>query len=116
MDIDILLYEDLAIEAIDEKGVHHRAFRITDEGDLADYLEVKIEQLPNGTIKLSQPHLIQQVLDDLGFSSQTKSQPTPAASTIKLNRDPHGKAHGEGWDWMAQIAAWSKRRHHLQYK
>jgi hypothetical protein len=96
-------YDDLGIEAIDEKGVHHRAFRVTDEGDLADYLGVKIEQLPNGTIKLSQPHLIQQILDDLGFSSQTKSQPTPAASTIKLNRDPLGKCHEEAWDYRSVI-------------
>ena len=32
--------------------------KMTDEGDLAKYLGVKVEQLPNGTIKLSQLHII----------------------------------------------------------
>jgi hypothetical protein len=96
-------YADLAKDVTDENGVVHRAFRITDEGDLADYLGVKIEQLPNGTIKLSQPHLIQQVLNDLGFTSKTKAQHTPANSTIKLHRDPSGIKHHEAWDYRSVI-------------
>jgi hypothetical protein len=58
------------------KDKEFRAFNITDEGDLCHYLGVKVEHLANGLIKLSQPHLIQQVLDDLGFNERTTSKCT----------------------------------------
>ena len=31
---------------------------ITDEGDIQDFLGIHIQKRPDGTIKLSQPHLI----------------------------------------------------------
>ena len=37
---------------------------ITVEGDLADFLGVSIDRRPDGTIHLSQPHLIDQILED----------------------------------------------------
>ena len=43
-------------------------FNVTDEGQLSDYLGVKIEKLPGGKVKLSQPHLIDQILEDLGLN------------------------------------------------
>ena len=48
-------FDVLSKEHIDQKGTKHRAFKITDEGTLSDYLGVEIKPLPNGTIKLSQP-------------------------------------------------------------
>jgi Reverse transcriptase (RNA-dependent DNA polymerase) len=63
----------------------HRTFVMMDEGDLSDYLGVKIESLPNGTIKVTQPHLIQSVLNDLNFNERTGVKATPAASTVKLH-------------------------------
>jgi hypothetical protein len=80
-----------------------RAFNLTDEGDLCDYLGVKVEQLKNGCIKLSQPHLIQQIIADLGFNERTGTKPTPAASTIKLSRDLHGKPYREEWHYRSVI-------------
>ena len=59
-------YKSLTEPVLSETGeILHRAFIMTDEGDLSDYLGVKIEKLPNGTIKVTQPHLIQSVLNDL---------------------------------------------------
>ena len=86
--------------------VLHRAFVMTDEGDLSDYLGVKIETLKNGTIKVSQPHLIQSVLDDLHFNERTGTKATPAASTVKLHRDVHGEAFDEEkekWQYRSVI-------------
>lgn len=55
---------------------------ITDEGDVEDFLGVNIEKLPNGKIKLSQPHLIDQILKDLNMSNDNvKIKDTPAASS-----------------------------------
>jgi hypothetical protein len=87
----------------DKQGVKHRAYVMTDEGDLADYLGVKIDRLPNGLIKLSQPHLIQQILTDLGMNEATKPQPTPAAQSVKLNRDINGTPYAGDWHFRSVI-------------
>ena len=81
----------LANEFTDSKGKKHRAFKITDEGTLSDYLgAVEIKPLPNGTIKLSQPQMINSILKDLGFNIRTKTKPTPAPSNLRLDRDIDG--------------------------
>ena len=98
-----IAFDDMANDYTDANGVIHKKFIMTDEGELSDYLGVKIEQLSNGTIKLSQPHLIQQILDDLGFNEKTKLQKTPAATTVKLHRDPNGKPHDESWHYRSVI-------------
>lgn len=98
-------YDLLSSPYTDTDGVIWRSFKMTDDGDLSDYLGVKIEELPNGTcIKLSQPHLIKGILDDLGFSAdKTKSKPTPAASTLKINRDLHGEKMDTEWNYRSVI-------------
>jgi hypothetical protein len=40
-------------------------FNITNEGDITEYLGMLVEKLDDGTMKLSQPQLINQILDDL---------------------------------------------------
>jgi hypothetical protein len=96
-------YNLLSNPYTDKQGVKHRAYVMTDEGDLADYLGVKIDRLPNGLIKLSQPHLIQQILDDLAMNEATKHQPTPAAPTVKLNRDPNGQPYKDDWHYRSVV-------------
>lgn len=81
-------------------GVEHRAFKMTDEGSLSDYLGVKIKPMPNGTIKLYQPHVISGILRDLGFNEKnTKSKRTPALASRKLNRDITGEDINEDWNY-----------------
>jgi hypothetical protein len=81
----------------------NRAFDMTDEGTLNDYLGVKVEHMKDGAIKLSQPHLIQQIIDDMGFDELTTAKPTPAAATVKLGRDVHGKPMKENWHYRSII-------------
>jgi hypothetical protein len=38
---------------------------ITEEGELKDFLGANIERIPDGSIHLTKPHLIDQILDDL---------------------------------------------------
>ena len=83
-------FDLLAQEFTDSKGKKHRAFKITDEGTLSDYLGVEIKPLPNGTIKLSQPQMISSILKDLGFNDRTKTKPSPAPSNLRLDRDIDG--------------------------
>jgi hypothetical protein len=49
---------------------------ITIEGDLQDYLGVNIERMEDGTIQLTQPHLIDQILDNLRLDNDNVSKKT----------------------------------------
>ena len=60
---------------------------ITVKGHLADVLGVSIDRRLNGTIHLSQPHLIDQILDHLRMNgTSVKLRLTPAASSKLLSR------------------------------
>ena len=82
---------------------------MTDEGDLTDHLGVNIESLPDGKLKLSQPHLIDMILRDLNFlgndnkSCATKPRNTPAQSSTILNRDLEGDPHVADWKYRSVI-------------
>jgi histone deacetylase 1/2 len=88
-------------------------FNVTDEGQIEDYLGVRIQRLDNGQIQMSQPHLIQQILEDLnleqsahsqGSSRYTaKTQSIPAPSTVILQRDVEGESHKEKWSYRSVI-------------
>ncbi len=39
-------------------------FNIDDQGNIKDYLSINVEKLPNGDIKLTQPHLIIQIITE----------------------------------------------------
>jgi hypothetical protein len=65
-------------------------FKVEDLGDVKDFLGIKIRKQKDGSIEMSQPHLIESILKDLRFQSNTKSQPTPALSSKILQCDESG--------------------------
>jgi hypothetical protein len=79
------------------------SYDITDEGSLSDYLGVKIDQLEGGQMSLTQPHLIQQIIIDLGFLENTKGKKTPAVSTKILHRDVDGDDFEEEWSYRSVV-------------
>jgi Reverse transcriptase (RNA-dependent DNA polymerase) len=85
---------------IDELGKH---FKITDEGEIDDYLGVKVERRDDGSIKLSQPHLIDSILKDLHFAREVNAAKSPAASTVILNRDENGPDFDDSFHYRAVI-------------
>jgi hypothetical protein len=46
-------------------------FKVSDEGDLTDYLGDNIEKQEDSTIKLLRPCLIDQIMEDANFQSGT---------------------------------------------
>jgi hypothetical protein len=74
-------------KAID-KAIKELAQRydIEDQGNITDYLGVNVDQLPNGDIKLTQPHLIDQIVNEVKLSKRIAGRQTPAASTKILQR------------------------------
>jgi hypothetical protein len=60
---------------------------LTVDGDISDFLGVNIEKYDDGTIHLTQPHLIDSILQDLRLTGDNvKTQRTPAASSKVLSR------------------------------
>ena len=83
-------------------------YDISDEGKIDDYLGVKIERLPNGSIKMTEPHLIDQILEDLnlhhnGSKYKPKAVNTPAMHTIRLKCDVDAEPHKENWSYRSVI-------------
>ena len=63
------------------KDIQAAKLEITIEGDIQDFLSVNIERKKDGLIHLTQPHVIDQVLEDLGLNGENvKTKSTPACS------------------------------------
>ena len=67
---------DAAIKAIQDAKL-----QITLKGDLADFLGVKIERKSTNKIIFTQPHLIDDILNDLGLKHAKDGKEPPAASS-----------------------------------
>ena len=63
------------------KYIKAAKLNITDESDIQDSLGLNTDHRPDGTIHLNQPHLIDQILDDLNMSEKTKPKDTPDSSS-----------------------------------
>ncbi len=63
-----------------------KSFEIQEEGDLGDYLGIQISKQEDGSMTLSQPQLIESILQDLGLhQSDVKGRTTPALKTVLVH-------------------------------
>jgi hypothetical protein len=69
-------------------------YDIEDMGDVNDYLGINFESLPGGKVKLSQPHLIDPILRDVGLTPNDSTRRTPSRQTV-MGRD----LKGNDFDW-----------------
>jgi Reverse transcriptase (RNA-dependent DNA polymerase) len=75
-----------------------------DEGDLSDYLGVKIQKHPDGSIECTELQLINSILEDLklighGGEKSAKVLDTPSKHDGKLNQDEGGRVLDYSWDY-----------------
>jgi hypothetical protein len=92
------------IEKIIEDLQKKAKLEITVEGDLADFLGVNIERCSDGTIHLTQPHLIDQILEDLRMNDEkVKPRSTPAASSKLLTRHRNSDAFDGSFNYRSVI-------------
>ena len=80
-----------------------QTFNLTDEGDLSDYLGINVSKLPGGRISLTQPHLIDTIIEDMKFTKNTKAKLLPACSSSIIQRDLDGDAFDEHWDYCSIV-------------
>ena len=80
------------------------ALDITVDGDISDFLGVKIEREPNGTFNLTQPQLIDQILKDLRLDQQNVNpKDTPAAVSKPLFRFPNSPDFDNSFDYRRVV-------------
>ena len=81
-------------------------FLLTDEGDIEDFLGVRITRnADTKQIMMTQTGLIDQVLDDLNLSHDSRRKFTPANSV--LHADPEGAERQEPWNYRSVIGKMS---------
>ena len=79
---------DVAIdEAISTLRSSKQNFTIEDEGAVGDFLGVKIDCSDDGMITLTQPQLIDLIIEDLNMKDNTKLRAIPACSSKLLHKD-----------------------------
>ena len=77
---------------------------ITNEGDITDFLGVNIENMKDRSIKLLQPHLVDQILKDLRLDGDdVKINSTPAPSSKILSRHPTSPAFDGSFHYRSII-------------
>ena len=78
-------------------------FDVTDEGNLNDFLGVNIHRHEDGSIELTQPHLIEQILRDLNFQRDTKKVTTPGKPDQVLRKNEGAPEHNAEWEYRSII-------------
>ena len=85
----------------DMKGVN---LEVTFDGDISDFLGVKITKLPDSTIELTQPHLIESILRDLRLDiGQATPKDTPASVTKTFRGYPDSDAFDRHFDYRSVV-------------
>ena len=85
------------------KAIQDAKLQITLEGDLTDFLGVKIERKSTNEIIFTQPHLIDDILNDLGLKHAKDGKETPAASSQILTRNDIGVDHDKSFHYRSVI-------------
>ncbi len=82
----------------------HKKFKIQEEGELCDYLGVEIKKEADGSITLTQPQLIDSILNDLQLNgANVKARNTPALKTRILHKDERGTPFDESFHYRSVI-------------
>jgi hypothetical protein len=103
-DDGIFLGPDLKeINRLKAELVSKGGFKIEDMGDLNEYLGVKVTKTDDGKIKLAQPHLIAQIIEDLHLQDDTHCKTTPANSSTILERDLNQEPMNGDFDYRSVI-------------
>ena len=89
---------DDAISDIQKAGLN-----ITVEGDVNDFLGVNINKKKDGEMEMTQPHLIKQIRDDMGFDFKTKSKNLPACSSKILKRHQESEEFDKSFNYRSIV-------------
>jgi len=87
-----------AIEDIKNTGLN-----LTIEGTLEDFLGIRLDRSDDGNIHMHQPHLIQQILDDMHYGPSVKPKDIPMASSHILRRHQTSQPHDNSFNYRSIV-------------
>jgi hypothetical protein len=77
---------------------------VTVEGDLEDFLGINVDRRKDGTMNLTQPHLIDQILKDLRLEDENvTAKDTPASSSKTLRRHTDSEPFDGSFNYRSVI-------------
>ena len=79
-----------------------RDFELTNEGDVDAFLVVKLNNLKDGSIEMTQTGLIDQILEDVGLKNESTQHKTPAVAE-PLQAHNEGKPFSETWEYRSIV-------------
>ena len=68
-----------------------KTFKLTDEGGFKPYLGLIVRKYPNGTITMSQPEIIDKILNSLRICDESKIHDKPSNFILTRNEDGNGR-------------------------
>jgi hypothetical protein len=89
---------DQAINDLQSAG-----FDVEDKGDIKDYLGVHVTKGTDGRLKLWQPHLIQQIVSDVGLPKNVTTRTVPTLSSKILQRDEKAPSYRGSFHYRSVI-------------
>jgi Reverse transcriptase (RNA-dependent DNA polymerase) len=105
----IIYTDDTIITRPNEKDINtaiadiSSKFSIPSKDSVSDFLGVHIERRNNNIIEMTQPTLIQSILDDLELKEDSNTTQLPALSTRILHAHHDSEAHAEIWHYRSLI-------------
>ena len=103
--IIMLLTKAEADRLFDE--LEQRGYTLTEEGTIEDYLGIMIDHNDNGSFCISQPFLIERIINSIPGMAEARSAKTPAFSSIILtkynNGPPRKKFELSFYYWNAEL-------------
>ena len=105
---DCLIFSDKK-ENIDELLVRlKRTFKVTDEGeDVKAYLGIKVDKDKDGTITMTQPALIQRLLNLLDLGGENVHMHDTPANKV-LFKDKNGDIRQQSWNYWSALGMLKK--------
>ena len=86
------------------KQMQEVSLQLTIEGDLEDFLGVNIDRTSRGEIHLTQPHLIDSILQDLHLKKgESKCKDTPMKSLTILNKSKDSPEFNQSFNYQSVI-------------
>jgi len=102
-DDSILAGPDLSEIECAIEDIRKAKLDITIEGDIQDFLGVHISREKDGSVHLTQPHLIDQILGDLNMQENTKEKSLPAACSKLLSRHSNSEDFDGSYNFRSII-------------
>ena len=90
-------------KAISDLRNSSKNFEIDDQRDVSDFLGIEVTHLKDGSIKLTQQHLIDAILKNLYLQENTNEKSTPALSSQSMHPDVDGEDMGEDFHYRSVI-------------